>query len=92
MSAFDAVLVKRGSATMSFAPLFLAFKTHLSEIGWFSAALLPITRITSAFLKSTQLFDAHPRPTDSARAGMLVACQVLVLSSKYTIPQERMSF
>jgi hypothetical protein len=34
--------------------LSLAFWTHFMEIGWFAAALLPITRIQSLFLRSIQ--------------------------------------
>jgi hypothetical protein len=38
---------------MIFAPLScLARKTHLKEIGWFSAALLPMIRMQSLFLMS----------------------------------------
>ena len=33
--------VKRGSTWMTSAPLSFALSTHLNEIGWFSAALLP---------------------------------------------------
>ncbi len=53
-SAFAAVCVKRGSTTISFAPFSFAFMTHFMEMGWFDAGLLPITRITSAFLISIQ--------------------------------------
>jgi hypothetical protein len=35
------VRVKRGSTWMTSAPLSFALSTHLNEIGWFSAALLP---------------------------------------------------
>ena len=35
------VRVKRGSTWITSAPLSFALSTHLNEIGWFSAALLP---------------------------------------------------
>ena len=41
------VRVKRGSTWMTVAPLSLARMTHLKEMGWFSAALLPWIRIQS---------------------------------------------
>jgi hypothetical protein len=52
MSATAAVLVKRGSATINFAPLSFASIAHFIAIGWFSAGLFPIMKRTSAFLKS----------------------------------------
>ncbi len=54
-SATAAVRVNRGSTTMRRA-LFLAFAstTHLKPQGWASAGFPPITRITLAFLMSTQ--------------------------------------
>src|SRR5574341_1168205 len=69
-SALAAVRVKRGSTTTSFAPrCSLAFMIHFMEMGWFSAGLDPITRMTSAFLTSIQWFVIAPRPNDSARAA-----------------------
>ena len=53
--ALEEVLVKRGSTLISLAPLsVIAFVTHLKEMGWFSAALLPIIIMQSAFLISIQ--------------------------------------
>lgn len=75
-SAFAAVLVKRGSTTMSFAPFSFAFITHFMAIGWFSAGFAPITRITSAFLTSIQWFVIAPRPNDSARAATVAECHI----------------
>ena len=53
-SATAAVCVKRGSTQMSCAPRSLARVIHFIEIGWFDAGLAPMTRMTSAFLRSFQ--------------------------------------
>jgi hypothetical protein len=36
------------------APLSLAFITHLKEMGWLAAALLPMMRMQSLFARSIQ--------------------------------------
>ena len=54
ISAFEEVLVKRGSTLISLAPFCWAAVTNLNEMGWFSAALLPMMRMQSLFLISIQ--------------------------------------
>jgi len=54
MSAVADVRVKRGSTWMIVAPFSWAFRIHLKAIGWFSATLLPSTRIALQFCRSTQ--------------------------------------
>ncbi len=53
-SALAEVRVKRGSTWISVAPRCWARVTHLNEMGWFSAALLPMISNTSLFLRSIQ--------------------------------------
>ena len=74
--ATEAERLKRGSTTMKCA-LLCAFAsvTHLKPQGWASAALPPITRITSAFLMSTQWFVIAPRPNVGARPATVGPCQ-----------------
>ena len=76
MSAFEEVLVNLGSTLMSFAPLCCAIVTYLNEMGWFSAALLPMISMQSLFFKSIQWFVIAPRPNDSARAATVALCQI----------------
>ncbi len=54
MSALADVRVKRGSTWMTVAPLSCARSTHLKEMGWFSAALLPMINTQSLFARSFQ--------------------------------------
>jgi hypothetical protein len=54
MSALDEVRVNRGSTLISVAPFSMASVTYLKEMGWFSAALLPMMRMQSLFLMSIQ--------------------------------------
>ena len=46
--------VKRGSTLITFAPRSCALSTHLKEMGWFSAGLLPIINTQSLFARSFQ--------------------------------------
>jgi hypothetical protein len=92
VSATAAVRVKRGSTTMSRAFFFtLASMAHLKPQGWASAGLPPITRITSAFLMSTQLFVIAPRPNVGARPATVGPCQTRAWLSKATPPSARMT-
>ena len=75
-SARAEVRVKRGSTLISFAPRSRAACTHLKEIGWFSAALEPMIRITSALRMSIQWLVIAPRPNDSARAATVAECHM----------------
>ena len=77
---------------MSFAPRALASMIQRNEIGWFDAALLPMIRMTSAFLRSIQWFVMHPRPYDSARAATVAECHILAWCSMATRPSERSHF
>ena len=52
MSAVLAKGIIRGSTTMSFAPLSLAFQIQWVSVGKVSETLAPVTMITSAFSKS----------------------------------------
>jgi len=54
MSALAEVRVKRGSTLISVDPFSMASATYLNEMGWFSAALLPMIRMQSLFFMSIQ--------------------------------------
>jgi len=79
--------VNRGSRFTSFAPFSMAFVTHLKLMGWFSAALEPLIRITSEFLRSIQWLVIAPRPNDSARAATVALCHIRAWCSMYTRPR-----
>ena len=76
MSALAEVRVKRGSTLMSLPPRLWASVTYFMEMGWFSAALLPMIRMQSLFLRSIQWLVIAPRPNDSARAATVALCQI----------------
>ncbi len=77
-SATDAVRVKRGSTTISLALLWaFASTTHLNPHGCASAALPPITVITSACLMSIQRLVIAPRPKEGAKLATDGPCQTL---------------
>ena len=81
--------MKRGSTLIILAPRFCASVTYLKEMGWFSAALLPMIRIQSLFLRSIQWLVIAPRPNDSARAATVALCQIRAWCSMYTSPMDR---
>lgn len=91
MSALDELRVKRGSMEMRVAPFSLARSTHLKLIGWFSAALLPISTMTSAFSRSIRLVVIAPRPKDVPSAGTVEECHMRAWCSRYTTPRLRIS-
>ena len=74
-SAADEVRVYRGSTWMIFAPFSWAFRIHLKAMGWFSATLLPSTRIVLQFCKSTQWLVIAPLPNVAPRPGTVGLCQ-----------------
>ena len=54
---------------MIFAPFSWALRIHLKAIGWFSATLLPSTRIVLQFCKSTQWLVIAPRTERGPQTG-----------------------
>jgi hypothetical protein len=48
----------------------------LNDIGWHSAALLPMMMMQSLLPISIQWFVMAPRPNDSARAATVALCQM----------------
>ncbi len=77
--------MKRGSTETSLAlRVFFASMAHLKPQGWFSAALEPMIRMTSAFLMSTQPLVIAPRPN--------VAAKTLACESRYGMPRAAMNF
>jgi len=90
--AIEADLVNRGSTTISFAFLSsIALRIHLNEAGWFSAALLPIMKITSEFLMSIQWFVIAPLPKEAARPATVAECQIRAWCSRYVTPRVLMN-
>ncbi len=82
--------MKRGSTTISLAPLLaLASVTHLKPQGWASAALPPMMMTTSAFLMSFHEFVIAPRPKVGAKLATVGPCQILAWFSKASIPVDR---
>src|SRR4030043_824830 len=92
ISACDELLQNLGSTLISFPPFAFDCCINLKPIGWFSAALLPMSKTTSAFLISGQLFVMHPLPNDSPRAATVTECQRRAQCSRYTIPRDLTSF
>ena len=80
-SAAAEVRVNRGSTWMIFAPFSWAFRIHLKAMGWFSATLLPSTRIVLQFCKSTQWLVIAPLPNEAPRPGTVGLCQSLAWCS-----------
>src|ERR1700739_2194359 len=92
-SDVDAVRVKRGSTTISFALRFrFASMAHLNPQGWHSAGLAPMINIMSVFLMSTQPFVIAPRPNVGPKLETVGPCQTLAWFYKYTTPIERIDF
>lgn len=89
-SATEAVRLKRGSTTTSFAlRVFFASTTHLKPQGCASAGLPPMTKTTSAFLMSTQWLVIAPRPKLGARLATVGACQIRACVSSAVMPSAR---
>ncbi len=62
---------------MSLAPRSsIALVIQWNEMGWFSAALLPMIRITSLFFRSTQWLVMAPRPNVGASAPTVLEWQM----------------
>jgi hypothetical protein len=92
MSAVAEVRVYRGSTWMSFAPFSWATRIHLKAIGWFSATLLPSTRIVCACCRSIQWFVIAPRPNAAPRPGTVGLCQSRAWCSTNGMPSNRAAF
>jgi len=60
MCALAADLVNRGSTQTSLAPFSIALLIQRKEMGWFSAGLLPMIKMTSALAKSFQWLSSLP--------------------------------
>ena len=60
MSAAAEVRVNRGSTWMIFAPFSCALRIHLKAMGWFSATLLPSTRIVLQCLQVDPVIGHRP--------------------------------
>ena len=54
---------------MMIAPFSWAFRIHLKAIGWFSATLLPSTRMALQCCMSAQWLVIAPRPNEAPRPG-----------------------
>ena len=67
--------VRRGSATMSFAPRFAAFFIQVAATGWLMVGLAPMTKMTSAFATSRTWFETAPELIPSISAATLEAWQ-----------------
>ena len=92
MSAVAEVRVNRGSTWMIFAPFSCALRIHLKAIGWFSATLLPSTRIVLQFWRSIQWFVIAPRPNEAPRPGTVGLCQSRAWCSTNGSPRRRAAF
>ena len=92
MSAVAEVRVNRGSTWMIFAPFSCALRIHLKAIGWFSATLLPSTRIVLQFWRSIQWFVIAPRPNVAPRPGTVGLCQSRAWCSTNGSPRRRAAF
>ena len=79
--------VRRGSATISFAPRFAAFLIQVAATGWLTVGLAPITKITSAFATSLTWFDTAPELMPSISAATLEAWQSRVQWSTLFVPK-----
>ena len=86
MSASAEVRVKRGSTWITVAPFSFACSTKRKAIGWFSAMLDPITRMTSELARSHCAMVAAPRPKAAPRLGTEEECQTLAWFSTQTMP------
>ena len=82
----------RGSTWMIFAPFSWAFRIHLKAMGWFSATLLPSTRIVLQFCRSIQWLVIAPRPNVAPRPGTVGLCQSRAWCSTYAMPSNRAAF
>ena len=85
--------MRRGSATMSFAPRAIAFLIAVAATGWHSVMLVPMQKITSGFSMSASGFDMAPRPIVAARPATVGACQARLQLSIWLVPNPaRMNF
>src|SRR5580692_10677193 len=92
-SAVDAVLVNRGSTTISLA-LRCRFASigHLNPHGCASAGLPPMINIMSVFLMSIQPLVIAPRPNVGPKLETVGPCQTRAWFSKYTKPRLLIAF
>ncbi len=74
-SALAAERVKRGSTTMSLAPLSWAWVIHLKLMGWFSAGLQPMIMMQSLLARSFQWLVMAPRPKVGPNEATVEECQ-----------------
>ena len=58
--------MRRGSATMSLAPLETARLTRSASTGWVSVVLVPVAKMSLAFSNSAMELVIAPRPTMTA--------------------------
>ncbi len=75
MSAYSTSPISRGSATIIFAPLAIAFLRRVAATGWHSVMFVPMQKITSGFSMSRSGFDMAPRPIVAARPATVGECQ-----------------
>jgi hypothetical protein len=74
--ACSAILMRRGSTTISLGPLnFTARLTKLEITGWFSVVLEPVIRMTSAFSMQPMVLVIAPLPNAAARPATVEECQ-----------------
>ena len=77
---------------MIFAPFSWAFRIHLKAMGWFSATLLPSTRIVLQCWRSIQWLVIAPRPNAAPRPGTVGLCQSRAWCSTKAVPSRRAAF
>jgi hypothetical protein len=67
--------MRRGSATIIFAPRRMAFFSRVAATGWHSVMFVPIAKITFGFSMSTSGLLIAPRPMVAARPATVGLCQ-----------------
>jgi hypothetical protein len=67
--AWRARSVRRGSATISFAPRFAAFFSQVAATGWFEVGFAPMRKMTSELATSFTWLDTAPEPMPSSNAA-----------------------
>ena len=91
--AISASGMRRGSATIIFAPRASAFFNRVAATGWHSVMLVPMQKMTSGFSMSSRGLDMAPRPIVAARPATVGACQARLQLSIWWVPNPaRMNF
>ena len=85
-SAISASPIRRGSATIIFAPRASACLRRVAATGWHSVMLVPMQKITSGLSMSARGFDIAPLPIVAARPATVGACQARLQLSMWFVP------